>query len=289
MLPFHDRSVRVKFLKEHRQRRMTMRDGDMWRLFSTYVLPDRGILGVGCGALVMSAFSNAYAPKAMGRVIDAYAKRKESRGMLKRELGTTAAVFVLGALASGLRVRLFASLLERSLKRLRLDLYKAALARKIAVFESSSTADEESTADLLASSVDREARIFAATVTESSQNAVRFVSSTLNGAMSLARLNSRLAMELLCAVPVAALLLRKAMKAVAKLGSLAADAETACVTRGRDCLTRSMRFVRAAGAEKYEYDIFEGLASRSAASAVAHGAAKGLFHGLLDALAKIVV
>ena len=267
---------------------------DVRRLLVQYVWPDRGFLGVGCGALVVSAFSNAYAPKAMGRVIDAYSRLASSRS-LRRELGVTAAVFLIGAVASGLRVKMFASLLERSLFRLRCDLYRACLARRVGVFEKGGdegeevVEDEEEGPEAFALCLDQEARVFCATFTEAAQNALRFFSSVSNGAASLIGLNARLALELVCAVPLAALCARRLMKGVSKRGALALDAEAQCGNRGRDCLTRSMRFVRGAAAEKFEFDVYRNLAEVSAEKKAAHGAARGLFHGMIDALAKTVV
>ena len=50
--------------------------GSVWR----YVAPEKGWLCVGGASLVVSAFSNAFAPKAMGRVVDAFGKRRSDGG-----------------------------------------------------------------------------------------------------------------------------------------------------------------------------------------------------------------
>lgn len=258
-------------------------------LVAHYLKPDRGLLIVGSGALVVSAASNAYAPRAMGKVIDSFARRREQRcgaHELRRELLVTAAVFGIGAVASGLRVRMFAAVLERSLARLRRDLYRAALVRRSAFFDG--TTEHGNPSELVAA-LEKEARVVCATYTEQVQNGARYASSILNGGASLARLNARLALELLATIPVAATLLRVAGKAVSRRAAAAAAAEARCNERAAECLTRSMRFVRAAGAEGKEWTRYAALCDEAATLGAAHGRARGAFHGLLDAVAKIAV
>lgn len=256
------------------------------QLILGYVWPDWPCLAVGSCALLLSAFSNAYAPRAMGRVIDALSRARDKstrRGEVRRELVATAVVFGIGAVASGLRVRMFATVLERSVSRLRRDLYRAALCRSSAFFDG---AGEEATA--LATTLERDARCACSTLTEQAQNAVRYASSACNGAVSLLRLNGQLALELVSCVPVAALLLRGAGKAVSKAGAKASRSEASCCERARDCLSR-MRFVRSCAAEGVEWMRYGSLCDDAARLAALHGGARGAFHGLLDAVAKTAV
>ena len=104
-------------------------------VFGRYVAPEWGCLAVGGASLCVSAFSNAFAPKAMGRVVDAYAKRSKDGGAgLRVELRRTACVFAVGALASGVRVSCFSRALQKALRRLRADVFDAALRRKASFF-----------------------------------------------------------------------------------------------------------------------------------------------------------
>ncbi|KAJ8598788.1 hypothetical protein CTAYLR_010190 [Chrysophaeum taylorii] len=253
-----------------------------------YVWPERFRLAIGSGALVVSAFSNAYAPRAMGRVVDAYARRKESGGAaLRRELVTTACVFGIGALASGVRLRLFLSALERSVARLRRDVYRAALKRRSAFFDASES-DGRLPPRELAEVVERDARLACATLTEHAQNAVRYCSSVLNGAANLARLNLSLALEVALCVPAAALVLRRAGKASSRTAAVSTAAEARCASRSRECLAH-MRFVRAAAAEGAEWARYGLLCDDAADAAARHATSRAIFHGLLDAVAKTLL
>ena len=49
---------------------------DLW----AYLRPERPALACGGAALLVSTFSNAFAPRAMGRVVDAYAARRRDGG-----------------------------------------------------------------------------------------------------------------------------------------------------------------------------------------------------------------
>ena len=67
---------------------------DLW----AYLRPERPALACGGAALLVSTFSNAFAPRAMGRVVDAYAARRRDGGAaLRRELAATGLVFACGA------------------------------------------------------------------------------------------------------------------------------------------------------------------------------------------------
>lgn len=258
------------------------------KFVGAYLWQDWPALSVGSCALIVSAFSNAYAPRAMGRVIDAFSRARgsdkcASRGELRRELIATALVFGIGAVASGLRVRLFARVLEKSVRRLKCDLYKACLGRRLEAFDRGGEEMSELTAI-----VEHEARVACSTYTEKTQNAVRYASSVLNGAINLSRLNGRLALELVCCVPMAALLLRGAGKSVSRAGIAASAADARSGERARDCLNR-MRFVRTCASEGVEWRRFGALCENAELLAMKHGRARGAFHGLLDALAKTAV
>ena len=88
---------------------------DLW----AYLRPERPALACGGAALLVSTFSNAFAPRAMGRVVDAYAARRRDGGAaLRRELAATGLVFACGALASGVRTACFAGACQGALRRL---------------------------------------------------------------------------------------------------------------------------------------------------------------------------
>ena len=54
---------------------------DLW----AYLRPERPALACGGAALLVSTFSNAFAPRAMGRVVDAYALTREQCWATQRD------------------------------------------------------------------------------------------------------------------------------------------------------------------------------------------------------------
>ncbi|KAH8048839.1 ATPase [Aureococcus anophagefferens] len=214
-------------------------------VFGRYVAPEWGCLAVGGASLCVSAFSNAFAPKAMGRVVDAYAKRqKMGRGPPR------------GAAAHG-----------KALRRLRADVFDAALRRKAAFFVlGEQSGDDRLDADAVATAVERDASVALAVCTEQLQNAFRYASSLFNGGSQLFALCPGLAGELLTCVPVLAMLVRGASKSVAKRGAGAEHAEKALA---------AARFAE--------------LADAALHAGVAHGVARGALQGVLDVVGKLTV
>ena len=261
-------------------------------VFGRYVAPEWGCLAVGGASLCVSAFSNAFAPKAMGRVVDAYAKRSKDGGAgLRVELRRTACVFAVGALASGVRVSCFSRALQKALRRLRADVFDAALRRKAAFFVlGESSGDDRLDADAVATAVERDASVALAVCTEQLQNAFRYASSLLNGGSQLFALCPGLAGELLTCVPVLAVLVRGASKSVAKRGAGAEHAEKALAVKARD-LARSDRAhsVKLAGGDAVEAARFGELADAARDAGVAHGVARGALQGVLDVVGKLTV
>ena len=261
-------------------------------VFGRYVAPEWGCLAVGGASLCVSAFSNAFAPKAMGRVVDAYAKRSKDGGAgLRVELRRTACVFAVGALASGVRVSCFSRALQKALRRLRADVFDAALRRKAAFFVlGESSGDDRLDADAVATAVERDASVALAVCTEQLQNAFRYASSLLNGGSQLFALCPGLAGELLTCVPVLAVLVRGASKSVAKRGAGAEHAEKALAVKARD-LARSDRAhsVKLAGGDAVEAARFAELADAARDAGVAHGVARGALQGVLDVVGKLTV
>ena len=261
-------------------------------VFGRYVAPEWGCLAVGGASLCVSAFSNAFAPKAMGRVVDAYAKRSKDGGAgLRVELRRTACVFAIGALASGVRVSCFSRALQKALRRLRADVFDAALRRKAAFFVlGESSGDDRLDADAVATAVERDASVALAVCTEQLQNAFRYASSLLNGGSQLFALCPGLAGELLTCVPVLAVLVRGASKSVAKRGAGAEHAEKALAVKARD-LARSDRAhsVKLAGGDAVEAARFGELADAARDAGVAHGVARGALQGVLDVVGKLTV
>ena len=140
---------------------------DLW----AYLRPERPALACGGAALLVSTFSNAFAPRAMGRVVDAYAARRRDGGAaLRRELAATGLVFACGALASGVRTACFAGACQGALRRLRADAYRACLVRRRGAHDAAAAAD----------AVDADARTAARFLTESLQNGLRYASSVVN-------------------------------------------------------------------------------------------------------------
>ena len=261
-------------------------------VFGRYVAPEWGCLAVGGASLCVSAFSNAFAPKAMGRVVDAYAKRSKDGGAgLRVELRRTACVFAIGALASGVRVSCFSRALQKALRRLRADVFDAALRRKASFFVlGESSGDDRLDADAVATAVERDASVALAVCTEQLQNAFRYASSLLNGGSQLFALCPGLAGELLTCVPVLAVLVRGASKSVAKRGAGAEHAEKALAVKARD-LARSDRAhsVKLAGGDAVEAARFAELADAARDAGVAHGVARGALQGVLDVVGKLTV
>ena len=261
-------------------------------VFGRYVAPEWGCLAVGGASLCVSAFSNAFAPKAMGRVVDAYAKRSKDGGAgLRVELRRTACVFAVGALASGVRVSCFSRALQKALRRLRADVFDAALRRKAAFFVlGESSGDDRLDADAVATAVERDASVALAVCTEQLQNAFRYASSLFNGGSQLFALCPGLAGELLTCVPVLAILVRGASKSVAKRGAGAEHAEKALAVKARD-LARSDRAhsVKLAGGDAVEAARFAELADAALHAGVAHGVARGALQGVLDVVGKLTV
>ena len=261
-------------------------------VFGRYVAPEWGCLAVGGASLCVSAFSNAFAPKAMGRVVDAYAKRSKDGGAgLRVELRRTACVFAVGALASGVRVSCFSRALQKALRRLRADVFDAALRRKASFFVlGESSGDDRLDADAVATAVERDASVALAVCTEQLQNAFRYASSLLNGGSQLFALCPGLAGELLTCVPVLAVLVRGASKSVAKRGAGAEHAEKALAVKARD-LARSDRAhsVKLAGGDAVEAARFAELADAARDAGVAHGVARGALQGVLDVVGKLTV
>ena len=132
---------------------------DLW----AYLRPERPALACGGAALLVSTFSNAFAPRAMGRVVGPYAARRRDGGAaLRRELAATGLVFACGALASGVRTACFAGACQGALRRLRADAYRACLVRRRGAHDAAAAAD--------AVDADADAARF---LTESLQNGLR--------------------------------------------------------------------------------------------------------------------
>ena len=250
---------------------------DLW----AYLRPERPALACGGAALLLSTFSNAFAPRAMGRVVDAYAARRRDGGAaLRRELAATGLVFACGALASGVRTACFAGACQGALRRLRADAYRACLVRRRGAHDAAAAAD----------AVDADARTAARFLTESLQNGLRYASSVVNGGARLVLLSPNLFLELLVALPVGAGLVRAASRGVSRRGDAAERAERDAVALARDRLRpEAFDVVRCAGAEAVEHRRFAGLLARAEAAGRAHGVARGCLMGSLDAVGKLTV
>ena len=250
---------------------------DLW----AYLRPERPALACGGAALLVSTFSNAFAPRAMGRVVDAYAARRRDGGAaLRRELAATGLVFACGALASGVRTACFAGACQGALRRLRADAYRACLVRRRGAHDAAAAAD----------AVDADARTAARFLTESLQNGLRYASSVVNGGARLVFLSPNLFLELLVALPVGAGLVRAASRGVSRRGDAAERAERDAVALARDRLRpEAFDVVRCAGAEAVEHRRFAGLLARAEAAGRAHGVARGCLMGSLDAVGKLTV
>ncbi|CAH0379291.1 unnamed protein product [Pelagomonas calceolata] len=250
---------------------------DLW----AYLRPERPALACGGAALLVSTFSNAFAPRAMGRVVDAYAARRRDGGAaLRRELAATGLVFACGALASGVRTACFAGACQGALRRLRADAYRACLVRRRGAHDAAAAAD----------AVDADARTAARFLTESLQNGLRYASSVVNGGARLVLLSPNLCLELLVALPVGAGLVRAASRGVSRRGDAAERAERDAVALARDRLRpEAFDVVRCAGAEAVEHRRFAGLLARAEAAGRAHGVARGCLMGSLDAVGKLTV
>ena len=250
---------------------------DLW----AYLRPERPALACGGAALLVSTFSNAFAPRAMGRVVDAYAARRRDGGAaLRRELAATGLVFACGALASGVRTACFAGACQGALRRLRADAYRACLVRRRGAHDAAAAAD----------AVDADARTAARFLTESLQNGLRYASSVVNGGARLVLLSPNLFLELLVALPVGAGLVRAASRGVSRRGDAAERAERDAVALARDRLRpEAFDVVRCAGAEAVEHRRFAGLLAGAEAAGRAHGVARGCLMGSLDAVGKLTV
>ena len=250
---------------------------DLW----AYLRPERPALACGGAALLVSTFSNAFAPRAMGRVVDAYAARRRDGGAaLRRELAATGLVFACGALASGVRTACFAGACQGALRRLRADAYRACLVRRRGAHDAAAAAD----------AVDADARTAARFLTESLQNGLRYASSVVNGGARLVFLSPNLFLELLVALPVGAGLVRAASRGVSRRGDAAERAERDAVALARDRLRpEAFDVVRCAGAEAVEHRRFAGLLAGAEAAGRAHGVARGCLMGSLDAVGKLTV
>ncbi len=250
---------------------------DLW----AYLRPERPALACGGAALLLSTFSNAFAPRAMGRVVDAYAARRRDGGAaLRRELAATGLVFACGALASGVRTACFAGACQGALRRLRADAYRACLVRRRGAHDAAAAAD----------AVDADARTAARFLTESLQNGLRYASSVVNGGARLVLLSPNLFLELLVALPVGAGLVRAASRGVSRRGDAAERAERDAVALARDRLRpEAFDVVRCAGAEAVEHRRFAGLLAGAEAAGRTHGVARGCLMGSLDAVGKLTV
>ena len=250
---------------------------DLW----AYLRPERPALACGGAALLVSTFSNAFAPRAMGRVVDAYAARRRDGGAaLRRELAATGLVFACGALASGVRTACFAGACQGALRRLRADAYRACLVRRRGAHDAAAAAD----------AVDADARTAARFLTESLQNGLRYASSVVNGGARLVFLSPNLFLELLVALPVGAGLVRAASRGVSRRGDAAERAERDAVALARDRLRpEAFDVVRCAGAEAVEHRRFAGLLAGAEAAGRTHGVARGCLMGSLDAVGKLTV
>ena len=250
---------------------------DLW----AYLRPERPALACGGAALLVSTFSNAFAPRAMGRVVDAYAARRRDGGAaLRRELAATGLVFACGALASGVRTACFAGACQGALRRLRADAYRACLVRRRGAHDAAAAAD----------AVDADARTAARFLTESLQNGLRYASSVVNGGARLVLLSPNLFLELLVALPVGAGLVRAASRGVSRRGDAAERAERDAVALARDRLRpEAFDVVRCAGAEAVEHRRFAGLLAGAEAAGRTHGVARGCLMGSLDAVGKLTV
>jgi len=249
---------------------------DLW----SYVRPEGSALAVGGAALLVSTFSNAFAPRAMGRVVDAYARRRRDAGAsLRRELVTTGLVFGCGALASGVRTACFANACQGALRRLRGDVYRACLVRRRAARDGAA-----------ADAVDADAAAAAKYLTEGLQNGLRYASSLLNGGARLCLLSPHLALELLVALPLGAGLVRLAARGVARRGDAAERADRAALALARDRLRpEALDVVRSCGAEAVERRAFGDLLARAEDAGRTHGRARGCLMGSLDAVGKLTV
>ncbi|KAH8049972.1 ATPase [Aureococcus anophagefferens] len=203
----------------------------------------------------------------MGRVVDAYAKGQRRGAGLRVELRRTACVFAVGALASGVRVSCFSRALQKALRRLRADVFDAALRRKAAFFVlGEQSGDDRLDADAVATAVERDASV----------------------ALALFALCPGLAGELLTCVPVLAVLVRGASspsRSAAPARNTRAKAPSAAATWPE----RRAHSVKLAGGDAVEAARFAELADAALHAGVAHGVARGALQGVLGVVGKLAV
>ena len=248
---------------------------DLW----AYLRPERPALACGGAALLVSTFSNAFAPRAMGRVVDAYAARRRDGGAApRRELAATGLVFACGALASGVRT---------ACSRARARARSAACARTRTARAWSGGAAR--TTPRRRPAVDADARTAARFLTESLQNGLRYASSVVNGGARLVLLSPNLFLELLVALPVGAGLVRAASRGVSRRGDAAGEAERDAVALARDRLRPGVRRRAVRGRGGGRAPRFAGLLAGAEAAGRTHGVARGCLMGSLDAVGKLTV
>eukprot|EP01031_Cornospumella_fuschlensis_P028405 gene28405-34292_t len=236
------------------------RSQTFYRLLS-YAKPDSLRISLGLSALVVNSITNLSFPWLIGQALD-HAHIEDVQSFLVKSGG----FFLLGSLASWLRVYCLGSALENIIQRIRLDLFDSLLYQDLEYYESSRTGevvklldeDVNAAAELLTEKIallDEDVNAAAELLTEKIAAGLRSLNSSLNGSILLYRTSPKLTAVTLSVVPligVGAMTLARYARA---LNNSLRNAHSKLLSHSLDRV-RCITTVRVNMKEQYERDKF---------------------------------
>lgn len=106
------------------------------------VYPEKRLLGLGCGFILVNSLVSMYVPFSIGKIIDVVSVSGSSSYSLKLQLVVLGGVFVIGAVSQFGRVSIFRWISEKVINGMRKNLYATLLVRKdLAFFDKNRTGD----------------------------------------------------------------------------------------------------------------------------------------------------
>lgn len=194
---------------DHNEKSGATRRNVLKRLIA-FCRPESPRIAIGFVALGINAATNLGTPYILGRAVDSASSSKEQSF---RILGQTAGIFVVGSLASWIRLYCLGTATDLIATRLRKMLFDSYIDMDVEFFDSSSSSSGE-----LLSVLEKDVDAAALALTDKLASGLRSLNSSINGSLLLYYTCPRLCAVSLALVPVVGVVLTTMSKVSRKLG-----------------------------------------------------------------------
>ena len=196
----------------------TVSRGDVMKRLVTFCKPETTRIFIGFVALGINAATNLSFPYILGRAVDSASSKTEQSVLI---LGQTAGIFVVGSLASWIRVYCLGTATDLIAMRLRKHLFDSYIDMDVEFFDASSSSSGE-----LLTILEKDVDSAAVALTDKLAGGLRSLNSSINGSLLLYYTCPRLCAVSLAIIPLVGVGAMTMSKFSRKLGNQLRDAQS---------------------------------------------------------------